>query len=106
MEGQTNKAANSLLGRMLGILLTAIALGLVFNSFNPMGPSLVETDTESSVTNSVSLSPDEVYSLTAYLLFLNGIVGETDVMNAATLPKVVMPNHDNFDVAYKEPRRR
>ncbi len=53
-----------------------------------------------------SLTPDEVYSLTAYLLFLNGVVGETDVMNAATLPKVVMPNHDNFDVAYHEPRRR
>jgi len=53
-----------------------------------------------------SLTPDEVYSLTAYLLFLNGVVGETDVMNATTLPKVVMPNHDNFDVAYKEPRRR
>ena len=53
-----------------------------------------------------SLSADEVYSLTAYLLFLNGVVGETDVMNATTLPKVVMPNHDNFDVAYHEPRRR
>ena len=54
-----------------------------------------------------SRSPrDEVYALTAYLLFLNGVVGETDVMNATTLPKVVMPNHDNFDVAYHEPRRR
>jgi cytochrome c len=53
-----------------------------------------------------SLSADEVYSLTAYLLFLNGVVGETDVMNATTLPKVVMPNRDNFDVAYREPRRR
>ena len=53
-----------------------------------------------------SLSADEVYSLTAYVLFLNGVVGETDVMNATTLPKVVMPNRDNFDVAYHEPRRR
>jgi mono/diheme cytochrome c family protein len=53
-----------------------------------------------------SLSADEVYALTAYVLFLNGVVGETDVMNATTLPKVVMPNHDNFDVAYREPRRR
>ena len=53
-----------------------------------------------------SLSADEVYALTAYLLFLNGVVGETDVMNATTLPKVVMPNRDNFDVAYHEPRHR
>jgi mono/diheme cytochrome c family protein len=53
-----------------------------------------------------SLTPDELYSVTAYLLFLNGIVGEHDTIDAATLPKVVMPNRDNFDWAYKEPRRR
>lgn len=53
-----------------------------------------------------SLTPDEIYAVTAYILFLNGVVGENDVMNAATLPKVVMPNRDNFDVAYHEPRRR
>lgn len=43
-----------------------------------------------------SLSDDEVYALTAYLLSLNGIIGERDVMNAATLPRVKMPNRDNF----------
>jgi mono/diheme cytochrome c family protein len=52
-----------------------------------------------------SLTPDELYSLTAYILFLNGIIGETDTMNATTLPQVAMPNRDNFDVAYKDPRR-
>jgi hypothetical protein len=34
--------------------------------------------------------------VTAYLLNLNGIIGEQDVMNADTLPKVKMPNRDNF----------
>jgi cytochrome c len=53
-----------------------------------------------------SLTADEAYALTAYLLALNGVIGENDVMNAATLPKVVMPNRDNFDSAYREPRRR
>ena len=53
-----------------------------------------------------SLTADEAYALTAYLLALNGVIGENDVMNAATLPKVVMPNRDNFDNAYREPRRR
>ena len=48
-----------------------------------------------------SLSADETYALTAYLLALNGVIGEGDVMNATTLPKVVMPNRDNFDVAYR-----
>ena len=43
-----------------------------------------------------SLKPDEVYSITAYLLFLNGIVREGDVMDAASLPKVQMPNRNGF----------
>ncbi|HLK70218.1 MAG TPA: cytochrome c [Bryobacteraceae bacterium] len=42
------------------------------------------------------LSHDQVYSVTAYILFLNGIVAENDVMDARTLPKVRMPNRDGF----------
>lgn len=53
-----------------------------------------------------SLTADETYALTAYLLARNGVIGEGDVMNAETLPKVVMPNRANFDSAYREPRRR
>jgi cytochrome c len=41
-----------------------------------------------------SLKPDEVYALTAYLLFKNGVIGEDDVMDQQTLPKVVMPNRN------------
>lgn len=43
-----------------------------------------------------SLEPDEVYGLVAYLLFLNEIVPESVVLDAATLPKVVMPARDRF----------
>ena len=39
-----------------------------------------------------TLSADEVYASTAYLLYLNGIIKEDDVMDARTLPKVQMPN--------------
>jgi cytochrome c len=53
-----------------------------------------------------SLTPDEIYAVTAYLLNLNGVIGESDVMNASTLPKVVMPNRDGFDVAYQAPRAK
>jgi cytochrome c len=53
-----------------------------------------------------SLTADETYALTAYLLALNGVIGQTDVMNATTLPRVVMPNRDHFDSAYRETRRR
>ena len=43
-----------------------------------------------------SLSDEEVYAVAAYILQLNGIIGEADVMNAHTLPKVQMPNRDGF----------
>ena len=43
-----------------------------------------------------SLEPDEVYGLVAYLLFLNQIVSQNAVLDAATLPKVVMPARDRF----------
>ena len=54
-------------------------------------------------TQPQSLSDDEVYAVTAYLLQLNGIIGEAHEMNAQTLPKVTMPNRGNFVIVY--PRR-
>jgi len=54
-----------------------------------------------------SLSDDEVYAVTAYLLHQNGIIGETDEMNAQTLPGITMPNRDNFILAYpRKPKTR
>lgn len=49
-----------------------------------------------------SLTNDEVYALTAYILALNKVIGENDVMNAETLPKVKMPNRDGFVSRYPE----
>jgi len=43
-----------------------------------------------------SLSNDEVYAVCAYILQLNGIIGESTVTNAQTLAKVQMPNRDGF----------
>lgn len=48
-----------------------------------------------------SLSDNEVYAVTAYLLFLNNLIGKDDVMDASTLPKVKMPNEDGFIDVYK-----
>ena len=45
---------------------------------------------------SKSLTNDEVYAVTAYLLQLNGIIGENDTIDAKSLPKVRMPNRDGF----------
>jgi S-disulfanyl-L-cysteine oxidoreductase SoxD len=43
-----------------------------------------------------TLTPDEIYGVTAYVLFLNGIVGEQDALNQTTLPQVKMPNRGGF----------
>jgi S-disulfanyl-L-cysteine oxidoreductase SoxD len=48
------------------------------------------------ITNPLSLTNDEVYAVSAYVLYLNGIVGEDATMNAQTLPQVKMPNRDGF----------
>jgi len=49
-----------------------------------------------------SLTADETYAVTAYLLALAKIIGENDVMNAETLSKVRMPNRDGFVSKYPE----
>jgi cytochrome c len=49
-----------------------------------------------------SLTDDEVYSLTAYILALNKLIGDDDVMDAKTLPQVKMPNRDNFIMPYPD----
>src|SRR5579871_4079852 len=50
------------------------------------------------LNESKSLGNDEVYAVVAYLLNLNGIVPESEVIDAKTLPKVIMPNRDGFIV--------
>jgi S-disulfanyl-L-cysteine oxidoreductase SoxD len=45
---------------------------------------------------SKSLTDDEVYGVSAYILHLNGIVGADDVLDAQSLPRVKMPNRDGF----------
>jgi len=45
---------------------------------------------------SKSLTADQVYAVSAYILHLNEIVGKDDVLDSETLPKVKMPNRDGF----------
>jgi cytochrome c len=54
------------------------------------------------LTQPQSLSNDETYAVTAYLLELNGIIDEGDVMDAETVPNVEMPNAGNFIWVYNE----
>jgi len=43
-----------------------------------------------------TLTPNEVYALTAFLLYKNDVIKEDDVMDQQSLPKVKMPNSDGF----------
>jgi S-disulfanyl-L-cysteine oxidoreductase SoxD len=45
-----------------------------------------------------SLKPDEVYSLTAFLLYKNGVIQEEDVLAQTTLPQVKMPNRNGYAI--------
>ncbi len=45
---------------------------------------------------SKSLTNDEVYAVSAYILNLNGIIAEGDTLDAQTLTKVKMPNREGF----------
>ena len=49
-----------------------------------------------------SLTNDEVYAVTAYILSLNKIIGDNEVMSAESLPNVQMPNRDGFVSRYPE----
>ena len=56
-----------------------------------------------------TMPPDEVYAVTAYVLFINDVINENDVLDAATLPKVKMPNRDGFvgvELDWKPGQRR
>jgi cytochrome c len=46
----------------------------------------------------LTMTADEVYAVSAFLLYLNGLVPADAVMDQESLPRVQMPNRDNFVV--------
>lgn len=49
-----------------------------------------------------TLSDDQVYAITAYLLSINNLIGQNDVMDAKSLPKVKMPNAGKFTIRFPD----
>jgi cytochrome c len=45
-----------------------------------------------------TLKPNEVYALTAFLLFKNGVIPEAQVLDAQSLPQIKMPNRNGYAV--------
>jgi cytochrome c len=103
-EKGAGKPADVLVGG-IGSLATARPVRTV-GSYWPYATTLFDYVRRAMpITNPLSLTNDEVYAVSAYVLFLNGIVGEDAVMNAQTLPHVKMPNRDGF-VSDWPPRSR
>jgi cytochrome c len=89
------KPADPLAGG-IGSLPTGKPLRTV-GSYWPYATTLFDyTRRAMPINNPLSLSNDEVYAVSAYVLFLNGIIHEDHEMNAQTLPQVKMPNRDGF----------
>lgn len=49
-----------------------------------------------------SLTPNEVYALTAFILYKNEIITIDETMDAKTLPAIRMPNRDGFLPAHPD----
>ncbi len=93
-KGQGNPADTLVGGR--GSLATAKPLKTI-GSFWPYATTVFDFINRAMPYNAPkSLSADEVYAVTAYLLHLNGIVTADTVLDAASLPQVRMPNRDGF----------
>ncbi len=79
-----------------GTLATAKPVKTV-GSFWPYATTLFDyVNRAMPFTAPQSLSPDEVYAVSAYVLFLNGLVPEDATLDAKSLPKVAMPNRNGF----------
>ena len=92
-HGETGKGqlADALVGG-IGSLATRTV-----GSFWPYATTLFDyTRRAMPLQNPKSLTDDEVYAVSAYILYLNGIIAETAHMNAQSLPQVRMPNRDGF----------
>jgi cytochrome c len=66
-------------------------------SFWPYAPTLFDYIRRAMPLNAPqSLSADEVYAVSAYLLRLNGLVSDETILDAKSLAAIRMPNRDGF----------
>ena len=93
--GGIGGSAEPLAGAEMG--LTSEWPEKTIGTFWPYATTLFDfTRRSMPMTTPGSLSNDEAYALTAYLLYLNGIVDEGVMLNKETLMQVKMPNVDGF----------
>lgn len=90
----------------LGSLATQVPVRTV-GSFWPYATTLFDYIRRSMPYDApMSLTDEEVYGVTAYVLWVNGIIGKDTVLDATSLPGVRMPNRAGFVNAWEEPAPR
>ena len=86
----------------IGSLATPEALKTV-GSYWPHATTLFDYTRRAMPLNEPqSLSNDELYAVSAYVLWLNDIVDKDQRLDATTLPQVEMPNRDGFVSAWPQ----
>jgi len=99
-EGEGNPADRLVGG--VGTLTTDKPVRTV-GSYWPYATTLFDYIRRSMPLNAPqSLSDDQVYALTAWILAKNGIIGADQKMSAQTVPQVKMPNREAFYQVYPE----
>lgn len=94
-ENGAGKPADALVGG-IGTLASAAPLRTV-GSYWPYATTLFDYVRRAMpYDRPMSLSSDEIYAVSAYILSLNGIIPEDAAIDAGTLPKVNMPNRNGF----------
>jgi cytochrome c len=94
-EGQGGEEGPALVGGK-GSIATAKPVKTV-GSYWPYSTTLFDYTRRAMPFNRPgTLTDDQLYAVTARVLFLNGMVGENDVLDAKSLPAVKMPNRDGF----------
>ena len=93
-NGEGNSAATVLVG---GNMQSTDAPLRTVGSYWPYASTLFDFIRRAMPANAPkSLTDEETYQLAAYVLYLNGLVAEDEIMNAQTLPQVRMPNAEGF----------
>ena len=98
--GGQGDSADQLAGAQMG--LASEYPEKTIGSYWPFATTLFDMTRRSMpMQNPGSLTDDEAYAVTAYLLYLNAIINESEIMSAKTLPKVKMPNRHGFINVYE-----
>lgn len=94
-KGEGNPAFPRLVGG-IGSLATSQPIGTI-GSYWPYATTVWDyINRAMPYQEAGTMSADEVYGVTAYLLYLNGIIGQDTELNRQSLPKVEMPNRAGF----------